>query len=401
MTHFFDTSALLTADLDNLDEYPFLISVVTLKELEDIKSSGHKDEDIKLQARHVTRWLVEHGDAFEVIMPCKGSNWNTNLTNDELIMESALSAQREGYTLLVHTNDMCFSLIAHYYYGLECVNDLAQNTHEDIYRGYKIVTPTETELAEFYQDRTVNRYDCLINEYVIFSDEQNQPIEAYKWDGNKYASIDSKTFRSQMFGQVKAKDIIQRCAFDSLQSNDITFLFGKAGSGKTMLSLAYIMSMIESHKFRTVHIVYSYDTLKGNKTLGYEKGDHVQKLICSGALGNILASKFGDTQAVERMLASGMLDIIPTANIRGVEFPEDDCVFVTEAQNLDTYTLKTLIQRCKCKLVLDGDCLEQSDINRPSGVFRMLDVFKGDKSFGCIKLKNNYRDHRCELADKM
>ena len=193
----------------------------------------------------------------------------------------------------------------------------------------------------------------------------------------------------------------RRCAFDSLQSNDMTVLFGKAGSGKTMLSLAYIMSLAESHKFRTIHIVYSYDSLKGNNTLGFEKGSHEDKLLRYGALGNILASKFGDTQAVERMLASGMLDIIPTANIRGVEFPEDDCVFVTEVQNLDTYTLKTLIQRCKCKLILDGDCLEQSDIGRPSGVFKMIDVFKGDKSFGCIKLKNNYRDRRCELADKI
>ena len=49
-----------------------------------------------------------------------------------------------------------------------------------------------------------------------------------------------------------------------------------------------------------------------------------------------------------------------------------------------------------------GDILEQSDLKTNDiGIFKMIDVFKGHKGFGCVKLKNNYRSEFCELADKM
>ena len=32
---------------------------------------------------------------------------------------------------------------------------------------------------------------------------------------------------------------------------------------------------------------------------------------------------------------------------------------------------------------------------------RLIDVFKGNESFGCVKLKNNYRSKLSELADLM
>jgi len=117
-----------------------------------------------------------------------------------------------------------------------------------------------------------------------------------------------------------------------------------------------------------------------------------------------LSSKFGDRQQVERMLASGVIDIIPTSNIRGVEFGSEDLLFITEAQNIDTYTLKTILQRCKdgCKIILEGDILEQSDLKTNDlGLPKMIDVFKNYDKFGYIKLKNNYRSPICELADRL
>ena len=164
------------------------------------------------------------------------------------------------------------------------------------------------------------------------------------------------------------------------------------------------MQVLEKGKFKKFYIIYSYETLKGAKTLGYEKGDHVQKLLYSASIGNILASKFGDITQVEYLIERGTLDIIPTANIRGVEFESDSIVLCTESQNLDVYTLKTILQRCKegCKQIYEGDIIEQKDTNiQDIGIKRLIDVFKGNKSFGCIKLKNNYRSPLSELADLM
>lgn len=207
-----------------------------------------------------------------------------------------------------------------------------------------------------------------------------------------------------MFGTLKPLDEIQVCAIDSINSNDITVLYGKAGSGKTTLPLNYIMQMLEKGKISKIYMIYSYEPLKGAKVLGFEKGSHEDKILYSASIGNILASKFGDIIAIRSMMDKKQLEIIPTANIRGVEFESNSVVMVTEAQNLDVYTLKTIVQRCKtgCKQIYEGDLIEQKDTKiQEIGLKRMLEVFKGHEVFGCIKLKKCYRSEVSELADLM
>jgi predicted ribonuclease YlaK len=164
------------------------------------------------------------------------------------------------------------------------------------------------------------------------------------------------------------------------------------------------MNQLEKGKIKKCYFVYSFEPLKNAKTLGFEKGDHVTKLLYSASIGNILASKFGDLIEVQRLLEDSKIDIIPTANIRGVEFEADSMVIVSEAQNLDVYTLKTIIQRCKegCKQVYEGDIIEQTDVSVSRiGMDRMIEVFRGHPKFGCVKLKNNYRSELSEFADRM
>lgn len=64
---FYDTSALLDLPPDTLLAEPFLIADITLYELEDIKTSGKKDEATKAKARTVTRLLAEHPAAYTVV----------------------------------------------------------------------------------------------------------------------------------------------------------------------------------------------------------------------------------------------------------------------------------------------------------------------------------------------
>ena len=190
-----------------------------------------------------------------------------------------------------------------------------------------------------------------------------------------------------------------------MKNTDVTVLYGRAGSGKTSIPLEYAMQEVDKGKRSRLYIIYSYEPLRGARTLGYEKGDHITKLLYYSSVGNILATKFGDMQEVERLIEDGKIEIIPTANLRGVEFSKDSIVLCTEAQNLDTYTIKTIVQRCKdgCKLILEGDILEQKDVNiTNSGINRLIEVFKGTDVFSCIKLKYNYRSSVIgELADKL
>ena len=398
---FLDTNAILTdcTDISNV-----IISSKTLEELENIKSSSHKDNDIKYKARVAVRAIREQKPEIVVVQKSdydKIEELGLEITNDNLIIASAWRYSQENSIVFV-TQDVLCSLIAKTYFGLDVEELKLKN--DDVYKGFRVVQPTDEELSQVYsKDNCENIFGCLVNEYVIINDSDGNFCDVVKWNGEKYATLNTKPFKSRAFSNVKPLDEIQRCAFDSIVTNDITVLYGRSGSGKTTIPLSYIMSNVESQKYKKCVIIYDFETLKGAKTLGFTPGTLNEKIITQGAIGNILSSKFGDMSEVERLMASGMIEIIPTANIRGYEISSDEICFVTEGQNLDTYTLKTIIQRCKAgaKIIIEGDIIEQHDNNREVGLLKMIEVFKGYKSFGCVKLKNNYRSEIGELADRL
>lgn len=401
---FIDTNVLLTDCSDISDT---ILSSKTIEELENIKASANKDAEIKYKARQAVRAIKEQKPEIIVVQQIdydKIESLGIEVTNDNLIIASAdrYSRLNPEEDVVFCTNDILCGLIAETYFGLKV--ESIGNKKDDIYKGYKVVSPTDEELATIYEkDNAENIFGCLVNEYTVIKDNDGNLCDVVKWTGEKYVTANTKPFKSRAFGNTKPLDEIQRCAFDSIISNDITVLYGRSGSGKTTIPLSYIMSNVENQKFKKCVIIYDFETLKGAKTLGFTPGTLNEKIITQGAIGNILSSKFGDMSEVERLLASGMIEIIPTANIRGYEVSSDEICFVTEGQNLDTYTLKTIIQRCKAgaKIIIEGDIIEQHDNNREVGLLKMIEVFKGYKSFGCVKLKNNYRSEIGELADML
>ena len=402
---FYDTNAILKLQ-DKIFEEDFIISSVTLQELEHIKVSRNKDDQVKYEARKALHLLDDNSDKYDVVVYDNAiENYilgkNMEITPDTKIVGSCAFIKAMKDVVFV-TDDIACKMIARKIFNLTVkgVND----EPVDIYKGYREISLDEQEMAHFYQNLSENVLGLLTNEYLLLKDCDGNIVDKLKWDGEVYQTIRSKPYKSNMFGTLKPLDDIQSFAMDSINTNDITVLYGKAGSGKTTIPLNYIMQEIEKGRYKKCYIVYSYEPLKGAKTLGFEKGDHITKLIYSASIGNILASKFGDIQQVEYMIDRDMLDIIPTANIRGWECPSDSILLCTESQNLDVYTLKTIIQRCKsgCKQIYEGDIIEQKDTNIQNvGINRLIDVFKGYKSFGCVKLKNNYRSELSELADKM
>ena len=121
-------------------------------------------------------------------------------------------------------------------------------------------------------------------------------------------------------------------------------------------------------------------------------GSRSEKLM-STSLGGILSSKFGDITLVESLIANGKLMLIPTCDIRGIEISDQDCIYLTEGQNTDAYTMRTIIQRAKekCKIIIEGDMLEQVDIKignlKENGMFRTIEVFKDTKYFFMCEVK--------------
>lgn len=100
---YYDTySLLLTADtlFDNPEEQ-VIISSVSLRELEDIKSSDKKDADVKYAARHLTRILDKNKEKFITDIYYDLSElikkYNLPDNNDSRILISAYNYPDEVY----------------------------------------------------------------------------------------------------------------------------------------------------------------------------------------------------------------------------------------------------------------------------------------------------------------
>ena len=94
---FLDTNAILTdcTDISNV-----LISSKTLEELENIKSSSHKDNDVKYKARVAVRAIREQKPEIVVVQQSdydKIEEFGLEITNDNLIIASAWRYSQENH----------------------------------------------------------------------------------------------------------------------------------------------------------------------------------------------------------------------------------------------------------------------------------------------------------------
>ena len=105
MKKFYDTNAILKEDLGSITERIYLSSV-TLQELENIKTSRNKDEEVKFNARRITKWLRDNEDLCSIVFVSNDikeiiEKFNIEINNDSLIIGCA-------YFLEKHYGDILF-----------------------------------------------------------------------------------------------------------------------------------------------------------------------------------------------------------------------------------------------------------------------------------------------------
>ena len=402
---FLDTNAILT-DCSDLSDA--ILSSKTLEELENIKSSSHKDNDIKYKARQAVRAIKEQKPEIIVVDKIdydRIESLGLEVTNDNLIIASAdrYSRLNPEEDVVFCTNDILCGLIAEKYFGLK-VEEVSQKK-DNIYKGYKVVSPTDEELSQVYsKDNCENIFGCLINEYSIINDNDGNYCDIVKWTGEKYANIFNKNIRTMAFGdKLKAKDVYQRMAIDSLISNTMTCISGKAGSGKSLLSLLVAMYLIETGKYDRLVVLFNPCQVRGATQMGYYQGSLTEKAMQSN-IGNILITKFGDRFAVDNYIAQGKIKLIPMSDCRGMEILDTEILWITEAENTTIDLMKICLSRVSsgAKVFIEGD-FDQTDnklFDCNNGMMRAIEVLAGEKEFGYVQLQNVWRSRIAELTDK-
>lgn len=407
---FLDTNAILDMQ-EQVLENNFVISSVTLHELESIKVSKNKDDEVKYKARKAIHLLDENSDKYEVIVPSDKtlkilSKFKLDQSPDSLITACAYQYNSNSPITFV-SNDICCRVIARDVFGLE-VKSTSKNSLVP-YTGFKEVKMTEVEMAKFYEHSNINTYDLLINEYLLIKDKDDKVVDKYRWDGDEHVNVKSETIKSSYFGTLKPYegDVYQTCALNSLSFNKITMLKGAAGTGKSYLALGYLFYMLEKHRIDKIIVFCNTVATANSAKLGYYPGSKDEKLLDS-SIGNMLSAKLGDTFAVQELISEGKLLLLPMSDIRGYDTTNMRAgIYVTEAQNMDISLMKLALQRIgeDCVCILDGDYMAQVDMSQyagaNNGMRRASEVFRGEDIYGEIELQNIYRSRIAKIAELM
>lgn len=413
MIKFYDTSSLLRISLDCLTEH-FVISSITLKELEDIKTSN-RDSNIKYKARHLLHFLAENQEKysvwiFNISMLAPILEKDLPINDDAKILASAIDyekAQAPDEMIFV-TDDLCLYNIANLFFGFDSIEKLDTIfTEDDQYTGYEEVALNEKEMAEFYSSYpSQNLYNLKPNQYLVIRDTENKVVDLRVWTGDNYRYLTNESFNSKWFGKVKPfqNDIYQKMAIDSLHNNQLTVLRGPAGSGKSYLGFSYLFSLLETGNIDKIFMFCNTVATKDSAKLGYYPGDKNAKLLDS-QIGNFLVSKLGDIYAAEDLVSKGKIILVPASDCRGMDLGENVGVYITEAQNSTIDLMKLMVQRIgeNTKCVIEGDDKAQVDLDiysgKNNGLARLSEVFRGQDFYGEIQLNQCYRSKIARIAE--
>ena len=402
---FYDTNAILKLQ-SKIFEDDFALSSTTLYEIENIKTSRNKDEEVKYNARKVIHLLDTYSDKYEVVTFTTDVDelmheYGVFDSPDNEIIACAKYYSKENDIIFI-TNDICCKVIAKDIFKLD-VESVGDNI-DDNYKGFVEKSLSEDEMAYFYEHNSENMFGLLINQYLILKDEKDEIVDAYRWNGIQHEPLFKRNIQSLYFDRLKSKDIYQSCAIDSLMNCTITAITGKAGSGKSLLALMSAMYLIEKGKYDRIVVMFNPTKTRGASDMGFYGGDFIDKAM-QNSIGQILTTKFGDRYAVDLLLSQNKLKLVSMADCRGMEISDSEILWITESQNTSIDLIKLCLSRVSsgAKVFIEGDYLSQVDSNafdgNNNGLKRMIDVFKGHEEFGYVQLQNVWRSKIAELCE--
>lgn len=402
---FYDTNSLLKIQ-DRIFEDKFVCSSKTLEEIENIKTSDKKDGEIKFKTRKLAKLLDLNVDKYEVVIVTDNiyniiNDFSLNISPDNLIIASAYYYSMNHETVFI-SDDICCKVIARNIFGLttEGVEDVDRTK----YRGFTEKVMTEDEMSYFYSNTKINLYDLNLNEYLVLKDVKGSIVEAYRWDGNSHVPLYKKSIKSVTFGdKIKAKDFYQSMAIDSIMNNQVTAISGRAGSGKSLLSLVCAMHLMETGKFDRLVILHNPTPVRGAQQMGYYTGSAIEKAMQSN-IGQILTTKFGNRLGVDMLIQQEKLKLVSMSDCRGFEVSDNEILYITEAENTSVDLMKICLSRVssEAKVIVEGDYAQIDNPmfnNGNNGLLRMIEVLKGNDVFGYVQLQNVWRSKLAELTD--
>ncbi|MDD2278020.1 MAG: PhoH family protein [Bacteroidales bacterium] len=416
----------------NFQENDIVIPIVALEELDQFKKGN---EMINFHAREFTRELdkiagdnlfnggislgkghgklrIETGKPFSEEMEQSFAEKNP----DHRILAIAKYLQREDpkHPLILVSKDINLRMKAKSL-GLMAQDYLSDKIKdiETIKREVVIVQGVDDTLVQKLYDG----YDGIdkkeigqkpyANQYFIIKGAKSSALGRFNQATNTIGRVE----KIKAYG-IEPRNSEQTFSLDALMRPEIQLvaLTGKAGTGKTLLTLAAALQ--QEKNFNQILLARPTVPL-ANRDLGFLPGDVNDKIgpYMQPLFDNLtyIKNKFKSTsreyQYIEELQRTDRLVITPLAYIRGRSL-SNVFFIVDEAQNLTPHEVKTIITRAGegTKFVFTGD-IQQIDHPyldmKSNGLTYLSDKMHGQDIFAHINLVKGERSYLADLASTL
>ncbi|MFD0672034.1 PhoH family protein [Cohnella sp. GCM10027633] len=283
----------------------------------------------------------------------------------------------------------------------------------DQYTGHVTLHVHPSVIDEFYTFRVLHisqlglKVRLQPNEFVILRDELGTSKSALLKVTPDAKRLEPLHMSNDPVWGITARNAQQRMALELLLNDDIPLvsLTGRAGTGKTLLTLAAgLMKVEDEHKFKKLLI--ARPVVPMGKDIGYLPGEKEEKLrpwmqpIYDNLEFLFDTKKSGDLDKI--LMGLGSIQVEALTYIRGRSIP-GQFIIIDEAQNLSKHEVKTIVSRVgeNSKIVLLGDP-EQIDHpyldSQSNGLTYLVERFKEEGISGHVTLEKGERSRLAQLA---
>lgn len=442
-----DTNVILTdpTSFESFEDNEVVIPFIVIEELEKHKT---RSDEVGRNAREFSRSISKYIDAGQDIqkgikLPRGGTvkalsshdfqyryNRPGEIDNkpDNVILSTAkdLTANVKNPVILV-TQDLLLQIKANAI-GVK-VQTYKKNRVDveasGLFIGHRTITEDITKEVIDHIHETVKEGDPIDfdigenihpNEFITLKDPDSKSSALLRYDGA------SQTFKllpsATSVSKIQPKNREQRFAVDLLMDPDVKLvtLVGKAGCGKTLLSIAAgLQQVLDEKKYKKMVICRPIQPV--GKDIGFLPGTKEEKLdpwiapvkdnlsfLLGGSKKSVHAKQQSEA-TLEMLFDRGLIEVEAMTYVRGRSIA-NAFIIIDEAQNLSSHELKTIITRVGegTKIVLTGD-VEQIDTLSldafNNGLTIAVEKFKEYSISGHVTLVKGERSELASLAAKV
>lgn len=399
----------------SFDDNDVYIPFIVICELDNLKNGNSTVSFFAREASRNIASLLTKGDISEGVQIQDGSGKlfvqffeNKSATNDDVIIEytkSLMAKNNMEYSHIVLVSkdiNVRIKAASQRVKSSDYTHDLITNIKP--VGDYKVIVSEEI-INELHKngEYTINKRHYQGQYLLLISkaNKKNGCIVKYK-DG-KYIKLKE---HGDVFN-ITPTNAEQKMLVDAVldREKDIIFVTGCAGVGKTLLSLACGLQLIDDKKYQKIMLVKSIMPTGGRQEeIGFLPGttqDKLQPYFNNfddnlELIAGVNYTQFYTQKVIERA---------PIAFMRGRSL-NNAFIFIDECQNLELSTIKTLISRVgqNSKIVLAGDPFQIDNpflTTHDNGLVLAKEKLSGEPTVAVVNMFKNNRSNISKLAEKL